>query len=134
MTPNAIGWESPPLTTTSVEATILYRDGIAALVTGLSDAARLLDQAVEHDPGFLLAHVGVAVTRVVGGGTYSPPATTTGRAGRGERQHAEIVATALAGDRRRADDLRREHLLEYPGDVLIVWLPTLCPPPGRGPS
>ena len=31
----------------------------------------------------------------------------------------------LAGDCRHARDLRREHLLEFPGDLLIVWLPVL---------
>ena len=44
---------------------------------------------------------------------------------RAERQHREVVHTTLAGDVRHAADLRREHLLEFPGDVLIVWLPVL---------
>ena len=46
---------------------------------------------------------------------------------RGERQHVEIVNTALAGGATHAADLRREHLLEFPGDLLIVWLPVLQP-------
>ena len=44
---------------------------------------------------------------------------------RGERQHVEVVHAALSGDTCRADDLRREHLLEYPGDLLVVWLPAM---------
>ena len=42
---------------------------------------------------------------------------------RGERQHQEIIRAALRGDVAHAADLRRVHLLEFPGDVLIVWLP-----------
>ena len=44
---------------------------------------------------------------------------------RPERQHCEIVRAAFEGDLERAAELRRTHLLEYPGDVLIVWLPAV---------
>jgi hypothetical protein len=124
MTPNAIRWEVPPLSTASVQAAIHYRDGIAALVCGSANAARLLAAAVALDPEFVLAKVGLAVSQVVDGDRYvalALPATI----GRGERQHAETVQTALTGDPGHAADLRREHLLEFPGDVLIVWLPVL---------
>jgi hypothetical protein len=36
-----------------------------------------------------------------------------------------VVAAAFDGDPWHAADLRREHLLDYPGDVLIVWLPAV---------
>ena len=126
MTPNAIRWEVPPLSTKSVDAAIHYRDGIAALVSGIANADRLLGAAVELDPGFLLARVGLAVCDVVAGAPYAAPEIPDGVVARGERQHAEIVQTSLCGDGRRATDLRREHLLEFPGDLLIVWLPTLA--------
>ncbi len=39
-----------------------------------------------------------------------------------------LVVTPFAGYQGHATDLRREHLLEYPGDLLIVWLPVLFEP------
>lgn len=102
-----------------------YRDGIAALVSGIANADQLLNAAIAIDPGFVLAHVGLAVSRVVAGGAYVPSAIPPRAICRGERQHAEIVSTMLTGDRRHAADLRREHLVEFPGDLLIVWLPAL---------
>jgi hypothetical protein len=125
MTPNGIRWEVPPLTTTSVEAAIHYRDGIAALVAGIATADQELLAATTIDPGFLLARIGHAVAGTVGGAPYVPPPPSSSPVTRGERQHAEIVAATLTGGRQRASDLRREHLLEFPGDVLIVWLPVL---------
>jgi hypothetical protein len=125
MTLDAVHWEGPPLSTLSVEASNHYRHGIAALVSGVANSDQLLNAAITIDPGFVLARVGLAVSRVVGGDSYSPSAIPTSDIGRGERQHVEIVTTMLTGDRRHAADLRREHLLEFPGDLLIVWLPVL---------
>jgi DNA-binding GntR family transcriptional regulator len=123
-------WDSPPLSTTSAEAATCYRRGIAALVAGISHAEELLAEAVAIDPDFHLARIGVAAAQAAAGQPYVAPVPTR-RPLRGERQHGEIVGAALAGDRRHAADLRREHLLEYPGDLLIVWLPALPSPPPR---
>jgi hypothetical protein len=128
MTPNAIGWEAPPLSTKSVDAAIRYRDGITALVSGRGDADVALASAVALDPAFLLAHVGLAVQRASCGAVYAAPPVHPG-VSRGERQHAEVVLSSFGDDRRHAADLRREHLVEYPGDLLIVWLPVLRPGP-----
>jgi len=125
MTPNAIRWEVPPLSTASVQAAIHYRDGIAALVSGMANADRLLSAAAALDPGFVLAYVGLDVCMVASGGRYEPKRPEYGQIGRGERQHAEVVHTVLCGDYVHAVDLRREHLMEFPGDLLIVWLPML---------
>ena len=76
------------------------------------------------DPGFFLGRVGVAVGEAVAGRGWVAVTATT-RLTRGERQHGEVVAAAIGGDPQRAADLRREHLLEYPGDLLIVWLPAV---------
>ena len=127
MRPNAIRWEVPPLSTSSVHAAILYRDGIAALVSGMSSAEPLLAEAVSLDRDFLLADVGLSVCQVAAGGAYRAPTVRRGGVQRGERQHAEVVDTMLGGDGRRGVELRREHLVEYPGDLLIVWLPMLGP-------
>ena len=126
MARNVICWEGPPLSTPSAEAVIHYRDGIAALVSGRANADRLLDAAITIDQRFLLAHVGRAVCDVVAGASYAGPRGDQSAIGRGERQHAEVVLTTLTGDCGHARDLRREHLLEFPGDLLIVWLPVLA--------
>jgi hypothetical protein len=125
MTPNAIRWDAPALSTASVQAAIHYRDGVTALVSGVAHADRLLAAAVALDPGFVLADIALAVARAITGRAYAatplPP-----RLSRGERQHAETVDAMLGGDGDHGADLRREHLQEYPGDVLIVWLPLVA--------
>lgn len=123
--PDDSTWDTPPLSTTSTEAATRYRRGIAALVAGIDHAEDLLAEAIAIDPDFHLARIGKAVAQAAAGQRYAAPVPTR-RPRRGERQHAEIVEAALTGDRHRAADLRREHLLEYPGDLLIVWLPTLA--------
>ena len=125
MGPLAASWDGPPLSTRSADAVHLYRDAIAALVSGSADAAPLLQAAIAVDPCFVLAHIGLAVSRVAAGEPYLPSAIPPGATGRGERQHAEVVSTMLSGDPRHGADLRREHLVEFPGDLLIVWLPAL---------
>jgi hypothetical protein len=125
MSPIVIRWKTPPLSTSSLTAARQYREGIAALVSSRAHADRLLAAAVTADPSFVLARVGLAVSRTLAGGPYLPPDVPFGSVERGERQHAEIVGAWLRGEARRAADLRREHLLEFPGDVLVVWLPAL---------
>jgi hypothetical protein len=117
-------WAVPSLSTTSPDAVIGYRQGIAALVAGIAHADALLSGAVALDPDFYLAQLGLAVALAVMGSAFVPPPPAKGLT-RGERQHAEIVLSTFAAAHGHASDLRREHLLEYPGDLLIVWLPSL---------
>lgn len=117
------------LSTPSAEAVERYREGIAALVSGAPHAEHLLDAALAADDGFVLAHVARGVLDVMRGDRY--PVVAAGATTRGERQHAEVVRTLLAEDSVRGRDLRREHLLEFPGDLLIVCLPMLV---GRAPA
>ena len=130
MAPIAIRWDTPLLSTSSVTAAEHYRDGIAALVSGGTHAGGLLTAAIHCDGEFVMAHVGLAVSRALAGEPYLAPDMLPGTVERGERQHAEIVGAWLRGDAQRAADLRREHLIEFPGDVLVVWLAALKP--GRG--
>ena len=115
-------WASYALSSRHPVAVAAYHDGIAALVAGAPFAGTLLRRALILDPDFALAGVGLAVVTALAGDPFVPdgdPARMT----RGERQHVEILQTAFGGDGARATDLRRVHLLEFPGDVLIVWLP-----------
>lgn len=102
-----------------------YRRGVAALVSGGAHAADLLTTAVALDPGFALARAALAVSLALEGRPYAALPRGTAVLSRAERQHLEIVQATLSGNLPRAWDLRREHLLEFPGDVLIVWLPVL---------
>jgi hypothetical protein len=121
-------WRTPPLSTTVDLAVASYRRGIAALVAGASQARASLQEAVSSDPGFHLARVGLAAAAAAEGEGFArlPDPPTLSRA---ERHHVEIVDALCRGDRVRAMDLRREHLLEYPADLLIVWAPLLTPDP-----
>lgn len=115
-------WPTVTLSSRHPAALSLYRDGIATLVAGAPFASALLRQALACDPDFALACVGLAVADAVGGRPFAAAAVQSALT-RGERQHEEIVRAAFCGDVARACDLRRVHLLEFPGDVLIVWLP-----------
>jgi hypothetical protein len=120
-------WHGLPMSTADTDAVACYDRGVVALVAGLPHAEAHFAEAVDLDPEFLLAHVALGVAGAVAGRPYASPPVGAA-ATRGERQHAEIVNTALAHhDAARAADLRREHLLEHPGDLVIVWLPALLP-------
>jgi hypothetical protein len=128
-------WPPFPLSTPSDEAQSLYWRGVVALIAGATHARALLDDALAADPFFYLARIAVATSMALEGCPYRAPATTV-RTHRSERQHAEIIDQHFAGRCRRAADLRREHILEYPTDLLVVWLPaprTSEAPPERGP-
>ena len=117
-------WEAPPLSS-DVSAIASYRVGVAALVSGGAHASHLLTTAIALDPGFALARAALAVALALEGRPYEALPAGAGVISRAERQHLEVVEATLSGNVRRARDLRREHLLEFPGDVLIVWLPVL---------
>jgi hypothetical protein len=117
-------WAAPVLTTCEPAAIAAYRQGIAALVAGAANATDLLRDAVGLDPAFFLGQIAVAAAEALDGGPFRT-VVASGRVSRGERHHAEIVHACFAGDPNRAADLRREHLVDFPGDLLIVSLPTL---------
>jgi len=127
MSSNDHAWRSPALSTSADAAVRSYRQGIAALIAGAPHSQRALEQALTADSGFALAHVGLAVARFAHGERFEPPPLSTLQMSRAEQHHAEIVEALCRGDRGHAADLRREHLLEYPADLLVVWAPNLHP-------
>lgn len=116
-------WRAPDLSTESATAIDHYADAVAALVAGAAHAGAHFEAAVAADPLFALAYVGVAVVR--GQAIVMPAAAPMNRA---ERHHAETVRVWLGGDPAHGRDLRREHLLEFPGDLLVVVLPLVVVP------
>lgn len=126
MITNGPVWPRFTVSTSNLDAIVCYDRGVVALVAGVPHADVHFAESIGLDAGFFLGLVGLAVTDFVKGRAYvaPPPRTPTTR---GERQHAEIVEAALADrDWARAADLRREHLLEHPGDLLVVWLPVIA--------
>jgi hypothetical protein len=101
-----------------------YRAGIVSLVAGAPHAVDHLQAAVVADPAFQLAHVALAAALAARGEEFVRP-PLVGPVSRAERHHIEIIEAMCSGDRVRAMDLRREHLLEHPGDLLVVWIPFL---------
>ena len=102
-----------------------YAQGVELLVTSSPDAISMLRAAVESDPYFELARVALACALVAAG---MPPeaarcdcALLSCRAStRRERQHIEVVRLVLSGERERAAVLGREHLREFPDDIVVA--------------
>ena len=94
--------------TDSREASAMWRAALEVDPSlGVALAALVWSARVDEAPGELLA----ALEDCLAG----PPAST-----RRERQHMEIIAIAARGDRDRAHALGRDHLREFPEDVLVA--------------
>ena len=90
----------------------------------------MLQAAVAADPAFGVALAALAwgsagqtgsrrgTPRCAGCAAWRGSSSVTRR----ERQHIEIVVTALRGDRERARALGSEHLREFPADVLVAHI------------
>jgi len=122
MTPTADAWTAPWPTTSIASARSHYRRGVVALVAGTGAAQRCFGDALVADPGLYVAGVALGLCRALDGCAYTAPRAKVQLA-RWERQHGEIVQATFSTGPTRTRDLRREHLLEFPADLLIVWLP-----------
>ena len=117
------------ITTNSAVAAARYADGIELLLALSPGASAVLQAAVAADPAFGVALAALAWGRTGPDGVDAAPhdALTASVAGsssvtRRERQHIEIVVTALRGDRERARALGSEHLREFPADALVAHI------------
>jgi hypothetical protein len=116
------------VTTNSAVAAARYADGVELLLLGSSpDAIAVLQGAVAADPAFgvALAALACGSTGQTGADAALVDALAASVAGsssvtRRERQHIEIVVTALRGDHERARALGSEHLREFPADALVA--------------
>jgi hypothetical protein len=102
-----------------------YSQGVELLVSSSPDAISLLRAAVESDPHFELARVALACALTAAGMPPEAPqcdcAPLSCRAyTRREQQHIEVVRLVLSGDRERAAVLGREHLREFPNDIVVA--------------
>jgi hypothetical protein len=116
--------------TTCAAAADAYTSGRALLVAGNpDDAARAFESAVIADPDFAVGHAGLAAARAETAenddGLESAIVAAQRRpqlrrCSRGERQHVTVIALALHGPISRASALGREHLGEFPGDLVVL--------------
>ena len=113
------------MSTPSDESVRAYAQGVELLVGSSAEAVSVLRIAVEADPHFELARVALACALAADG---MPPEAArcdcvplSCRAPtRRERQHIEVVRLVLSGERERAAVLGREHLREFPTDIVVA--------------
>jgi hypothetical protein len=111
--------------TTTASAARHYRRGVAHVLAGkVRSAQRAFDNATRQDPGFAVGHASVALTQYAQSDNSSRAAiqardSLRWRATRRERQHVEVLATLVEGDPSRAVALGREHLGEFPLDLVV---------------
>lgn len=113
------------MSTRSCASAQAYTRGVDLLLRSSPEATSALRLAVEADPEFALARVALAcalladdlpVESVSNEGSWCSAADVPTRR---ERQHIEVIRLVLSGDRDRAAVLGREHLREFPSDVLV---------------
>lgn len=112
------------VSTRSAASAAAYAQGVELLVGLSPEATSLLRTAVRSDPHFELARVALACALAARGMPAEAPrcdcspscrATT-----RRERQHIEVLRLVLSGERERVAVLGREHLREFPSDILVA--------------
>jgi hypothetical protein len=111
---------------TSPEAAAVYGDAVDRLLAAREGALEGFDRALAADPGFALGHIGRSRSLLVAGrGPEGRAATSAALAlaeglGRRERQHVRALAAAASEPGDRALALVREHLGEFPRDVVAL--------------
>ncbi|HEX6082604.1 MAG TPA: tetratricopeptide repeat protein [Methylomirabilota bacterium] len=112
--------------TTTPKAAAAYVDAVDRLLAAREGALEGFDRALTFDPDFALAHVGrsrALLTAGRGAEGRAAAAAAVERAGgldRRERRHVEALALAATGPGARALALVREHLVEFPLDVVAL--------------
>ena len=117
-----------PLSTSSPVAAEHYVEAIDAIISQTYGAGRHLGMAVGADDGFALGHATLALASMFG---YDPAkakghlAETHARAkgiSRREEHQIAIIDTWINGNSPRALELIREHLKDFPRDIVLLRL------------
>jgi hypothetical protein len=115
------------VTTSSADAAASYAEGVQLLLSESPNAVPVLGAAVAADPSFAMVYAALALATADQTEANEEVADALERnlvgctrATRRERQHMEIIALAVRGDRERAHALGRGHLHEFPDDMLIA--------------
>lgn len=113
-----------PITTASAKAAQLNDEAIALLFALQPGSDALVDEALELDPDFALAHVTKARTLLQDGGAKAAKrfaesgCALASSLSRRERRHAEIVRLVVRGESPAALAAIREHAKDYPRDAV----------------
>jgi tetratricopeptide (TPR) repeat protein len=114
-----------PVTTASASALEIYDRATGGLLGWDASALELFRSAAAQDPAFALAHAGAAVCLFLDERfAEAREAAKAARAAAGaqtsrERSHVESLALLVEGTVREAEQAMREHLAEYPRDLLV---------------
>jgi tetratricopeptide (TPR) repeat protein len=115
-----------PASTGSPEALDAYNRGVAGVLGWHRDTIEFFREATELDPGFALAHAGLAVSLFVEErfaeartAAQTARARATSASAR-ERSHVEALALYVEVRMQEAEQAMREHLVAYPVDLLIA--------------
>jgi hypothetical protein len=117
------------ITTESAAAAGCYAEGVQLLIRSSPKAVALLRAALAADASFGVALAALALSTADHAsadddlvGALERILARSSSATRRERQHMEVIAVAVGGDRERARALGYEHLREFPDDVLVAHL------------
>jgi tetratricopeptide (TPR) repeat protein len=115
-----------PVSTESREALEAYDRGVAGVLGWHRDTIDFFREATAADPGFALAHAGLAVSLFVEerfaearAAARTAQALAPSASAR-ERSHVEAVGLYVQVRMQEAEQAMREHLAAYPGDLLIA--------------
>ena len=117
-----------PLTTESTAAADHYVEGIDRFLAQIYGPELAFGQAIEADDALAIAHAADALLTMYRNdmpGAKQKVArakTLAVNATRRERQHVDAINLMIEGDNRKALRLLREHLDEFPRDMLMVRL------------
>lgn len=114
------------LSTSSLAAQAAYLEGVDLLLSANAGADAEFRRAIAQDPGFALAHAGLA--RALQLGAHAEDARTVAARAQElaaglpprERQHAEMISLLVNGRGAAALELAREHLAQFPRDAMVL--------------
>ncbi len=116
------------VSTGSDAAAIAYREGVDSILAAWPDALTLLDDALQADPRFALAHAAKArALQILGRMTEAQGHLAKARdlaetATLREREHIQVIGALLSGPRDAALQAVLSHIGRYPGDALVLSL------------
>ena len=116
------------LTTESAAAADAYAEGLDRFIAQIHGSETEIARAVEMDEGFALPRAMAALHLLYRNEVPRAKETAAAarrlavRATRRERQQVEAIALMIEGDGRKALRLTREHLDDFPRDMLMVRL------------
>ena len=117
-----------PITTSSTLAAERYVEGLDLMLSQNFGAEDKFQQTIEADEGFAVAHGALAMmltlrANIAGAKASAEHARSLAQSvSRRERQHVESIALFVNGEGRRAYALIREHIAEFPRDILLLRL------------